>query len=108
MLVNFNSNIGFMAKKRNLIPLALYKGPILKLTADELAEIEALQKQIIDYEQQMYDIEKCLNKKSLTAELRSFYRDKNNDLANTISFLNKKIQKIKSNRYNIQKQMENS
>lgn len=94
-------NCNFQADKR-LIPLAQYKGPILKLTRNDKAKIAQYRKTISSLELDTYKLE-ALAKKSKSAKETSYFFDKIQRTLFEIEKLREKIREIKIARFNKQK-----
>lgn len=88
---------------RKLIPIAEYKGPILKLTKKEQATVQQLEKEITALELEQFNIKSYMDKTKLTSEQEDILYDKLNRLSSWIKEFRENIQNIKIERFNKQK-----
>ena len=88
-----------------LVKRADYKGPILKLTKKEQKEISNLRKAIAEYELQLYEDQKNRSfKKAWTEKDQYLYNENGFSIDVKIEKLLDRIEEIKRNRINIQRE----
>ena len=105
MMINDVKNIStsFQAKApKKLIPIAKYKGPLLKLTTKEEEQIAQLKKQLAYYECEYFALQHHLANKKIPLNMRDYYNDKYTTLQRNIDSICNEIQEIKANRHKIQ------
>ncbi len=98
--ISAKSNVQF----RGMVPVTDYKGPVLKLTENDIEKINKLQNSISQLEFEIYGINKLLEYKRLTPNELNYYYNKLDILDYQIRSLKESIKQIKVNRLNIQKQ----
>ena len=98
--ISAKSNVQF----RGMVPVKDYKGPVLKLTEDDIEKINKLQNSISQLEFEIYGINKLFEYKKLTPNELNFYYNKLDILEFQIKLLKDSIRQIKIDRLNIQKQ----
>ncbi len=88
---------------KGLVPIKKYKGPLLKLTAQEKDRIACLQEHINQMEFELYHLSKRYEGKHLRTEIFDNFMEKKFKLMVRIKQLKDVIRNIKINRLNIQK-----
>ena len=87
------------------VPLSEYKGPILRLTEKEKAEVDVLELKIAKYLKEIAEIENASNKLyRVTPVDRALNSRAITKILSQIKNLRNKIDRIKANRFEIQKQ----
>lgn len=92
---------------RNLKPLSKYKGPILKLTDSEKAQIADMEKKIAEYELEISKLASIDQGFKIITSQSVYYCDQINHLEWIIDNMREAIREIKINRLNIQKSQLN-
>lgn len=97
-ITNFETN-PIIKKGKKLIPLAEFKGPILKLTTHDKQEIDLLENQLHELDLEYVTILRYVSTKRNINHLLDFYRGKLLDIKTSMSQIKKQIHNIKIARY---------
>ncbi len=93
----------FCPQFTGFIPAKQYKGPVLKLTQDDLAEISKLKEQIALFECDLYNLCKYHSYKRQTSKEIDAFTKKQEKITFQIEKLKEEIRNIKKQRFAIQK-----
>lgn len=101
MNITLSPQVNFGA---NLKPLSEYKGPILKLTKKEIAQIKILQDSATIHETEAYKLRNLYEHNKKNISLRNYYFYQLCEIETTLERLYNEIKNIKMKRLAIQKE----